>query len=56
MEESKSKHLPQPIDLGNRGKHDLFDEWIDSIECLDAFVTDEPTDMEVKKKLQIIWM
>ncbi|KAL0005257.1 hypothetical protein SO802_012818 [Lithocarpus litseifolius] len=40
MEKSESKHLPQPIYLGNRGKHDLFDEWMDSIECLDAFMTD----------------
>ena len=26
MEESESEHLPQPTYLGNRGKHDLFDE------------------------------
>ena len=26
MEESVSEHLPQPTYLGNRGKHDLFDE------------------------------
>ena len=54
MEESESKHLPQPTNLGNRGKPDLFYEWMDSIERLDAFVTDKPTDM--KKKLQIVWM
>ena len=54
MEESESEHLPQPTNLGNRGKPDLFDEWMDSIERLDAFVTDKPTDM--KKKLQIVWM
>ena len=23
--------------MGNKGKHDLFDEWMDSIEHLDAF-------------------
>ena len=27
--------------------HDLFDEWMDNIECLDAFVTDKPIDMEI---------
>ena len=26
MEESVSEHLPQPTYLGNKGKHDLFDE------------------------------
>ena len=50
MEESESKHLPQPTYLGNRGKHDLFDEWMDSIEHLDAFVTVNPTDMEVEEE------
>ena len=50
MEESESEHLPQSTYLGNRGKHDLFDEWMDSIECLDAFVTDNPTDMEVEEE------
>ena len=48
MEESELKHLPQPTDLGSRGKHDLFNEWMDIIERLDAFVTDNPTDMEVE--------
>ena len=50
MEESESEHLPQPTYLGNRGKHDLFDEWMDSIERLDAFVTDNPIDMENKEE------
>ena len=36
--------------MGNRGKHDLFDEWMDSIERLDAFVTDNPIDMEVEEE------
>ena len=36
--------------MGNRGKHDLFDEWMDSIERLDAFVTVNPTDMEVEEE------
>ena len=48
IEESKTEHLPQSIDLGNRGKHNLFDEWMDSIERLDAFVTNKPIDMEVE--------
>ena len=50
MEESESEHLPQSTYLGNRGKHDLFDEWMDSIECLDAFVTDNPTDVKVEEE------
>ncbi|KAK9997905.1 hypothetical protein SO802_017508 [Lithocarpus litseifolius] len=29
------------------GKQDLFGEWMGSIECLDAYVTDKPTDMEI---------
>ena len=36
--------------MGNRGKHDLFDEWMDSIERLDAFVTVNPTDMEIEEE------
>ena len=47
MEGSESKHLPQSTDVSNRGKHDLFDERMDSIERLDAFVTNNPTNMEV---------
>ena len=39
MEGGESEHLPQHIYLGNKGKYDLFDEWMDIIECLDAFVT-----------------
>ena len=50
MEESESEHLPQPTYLGNRGKHDLFDEWMDSIEHLDAFVTDKPADMHIEEE------
>ena len=50
LEESELKHLPQPTYLGNRGKHDLFDEWLDSIERLDAFVTDKFTDMEIEEE------
>lgn len=50
MEGSEPEHLPQPTDLGNRGKYELFDECMDSMERLDAFVTDKPIDMEVEKE------
>ena len=50
MEMSESEHLPQHTYLGNRGKHNLFDEWMDSIERLYTFVTNEPTDMEVDEE------
>jgi len=50
MEESELEHLSQPTYSGNRGKHDLFDEWMDSIKRLNAFVTDNPTDMEVEEE------
>ena len=49
-EPSKSKHPPQSTDLCNKSKHNLFDEWIDSIERLDAFVTNKPTNMKVKEE------
>ncbi|KAK9998099.1 hypothetical protein SO802_017702 [Lithocarpus litseifolius] len=45
MEGGESEHLPQRTYLGNRGKHDLFDEWMDSIERMDAFVINKPTNM-----------
>ena len=47
-EENESEHLPQPTDLGNRDKNDLFDGI--NIERLDAFVIDKPTDMEVEEE------
>ena len=47
MEGGESEHLPQHTHLSNKRKHDLFDEWMDSIECLDAFVTDKPIGMEI---------
>ena len=50
MEGNEPQHLPQPTDLGNRGKYELFDEWMDCMEPLDAFVTDKPTYMEVEEK------
>ena len=46
MEEGESKNLPQHTHL-NKGKHDLFDEWMDNMERLDAFVTDKPINMEI---------
>ena len=50
MEGSEPEHLLQPTNLGNRGKYELFDEWMDCMEPLDAFVTDKPTYMEVEEK------
>ena len=47
MEGGELEHLPQQTYLDNKGKHGLFDEWMDSIECLDAFVTDKPIVMEI---------
>ena len=46
-----NKHLPQSTDMGNKGKHNLFDEWMDSIEHLDAFVIDKPTNMELEEEV-----
>jgi len=48
MEGSEPENFPQPTDLGNGGKYELFDEWMDGIEHLDALVTDKPIDMEVE--------
>jgi len=31
MERNESKHLPQYIHPSNKGKQDLFGEWMDSI-------------------------
>ena len=50
MEGSESEHLPQHTYLGNKGRHDLFDEWMDSIECLAAFLTDKPTNIEIDEE------
>ena len=50
MEGGESEHLLQHTYLGNKGKHNLFDEWMDSIEHLDAFVSNKPTDMEIDKE------
>ncbi|KAL0004592.1 hypothetical protein SO802_012153 [Lithocarpus litseifolius] len=47
MEGNESKYLPQYIHLSNKGKQDMFGEWMNSIEHLDAYVTDKATDMEI---------
>ena len=47
MEGGGSEHLLQHTYLGNKGKHNLFDEWMDNIKCLDAFMTNKPIDMEI---------
>ncbi|KAK9988720.1 hypothetical protein SO802_028959 [Lithocarpus litseifolius] len=44
------EYLFQYIFPSNKGKQDLFGEWMDSIECLDAYVTDKPIDMEIDAK------
>ena len=49
MEGNESKYLPQYIHPNNKGKQDLFGEWMDSIERLDAYVTDKPTNMEISE-------
>ena len=43
---NESEYLPQYIHQSNKGKQDLFGEYKDSIERLDAYVTDKLTEME----------
>ena len=43
-------NISRSTDLGNKDKRDLFDEWMDSIERLDAFMTDNLTDMEIEEE------
>ena len=50
MEGNKSEYFPQYIRPSNKRKQDLFREWMDNIERLDAYVSDKPTDMEVDGK------
>ena len=50
MEGSESECLPQYTHLNNKGKQDLFGEWMDSIEHLDAFVTNKRTNIEIDDK------
>ena len=47
MERNEPEYLPQNIHLSNKGKQDLFGEWMDNIERLDAYVIDKLTDMEI---------
>ena len=47
IEGGELEHLPQHTYLSNKGKHNLFDEWMDSIERLDPFMIDKPIDMEI---------
>ena len=47
MECSESEYFPQYIHLSNKGKQDLFGEWIDNIEQLDGYVFDKLANMEV---------
>ena len=46
-EENKSEYLPQYVHPSSKGKQDLFGEWMDNIECLDAYVTNKATDMGI---------
>ena len=47
MEGNELEYLPQYIHPSNKGKQDMFGEWMDSIEQLDAFMTDKPIDMKI---------
>ena len=47
MRGNESEYLPQYICLSNKGKQDLFGEWMDSIKRQDTYMTDKPTDMEI---------
>ena len=47
MEGNESEYLPQYIFPSNKGKQDLFGEWMDNIEHLDAYVIDKPINMEI---------
>ena len=47
MEGNESEYFPQYIYPSNRGKQDLFGEWMDSIKRLDAYISNKPIDMEI---------
>ena len=47
---------PQYIHSSNKGKQDLFGEWMDNIGRLDAYMIGKPTDMKIDMKAWIIWM
>jgi len=46
-EGNKLEYLPQYIHPSSKGKQDLFGEWMDNIECLDAYVTNKAIDMGI---------
>ena len=45
MEGNELEYLPQYTYLSNKGKQDLFGEWMDSIKHPDTFVADKPTNI-----------
>ena len=47
MECSELEYFPQYVHPSNKGRQDLFGEWMDNIERLDGYVFDKSTDMEV---------
>ena len=50
MEENKLEYFPQYIGPSNKGKQDLFREWMDIIECLDAYVFYKLTELKLMVK------
>ncbi|KAK9993225.1 hypothetical protein SO802_022928 [Lithocarpus litseifolius] len=47
LEGNESEYFPQYICLSNKGKKNLFEEWMDNIEHLDAYASDKCIDMEI---------
>ena len=47
MEGNESEYLTHYVFPSDKGRQDLFGEWMDSIKRLDAYVTNKPTDMEI---------
>ena len=47
MEGNELEYLAYYVFPSNKGTQNLFGEWMDSIEHLDAYVTGKPTDMEI---------
>ena len=47
VEGNEVEYLPQYFHLSNKGKQDLFGEWMDSIKHLVAYVTNKPTNIEI---------
>ena len=44
---SESEYLPQYVCPSNKGRQDLFGEWMDNIEQLEDYVFDKPTNMDI---------